>query len=122
MIGGRLKSKIDETAPPKFRIRKGDTVTVMSGKEKGKTGQILQVDPARQRVLVEKINMVKRHTKPSQKQRQGGIVEKEGTLHISNVMVVCRNCGKASRVGVKVLPDGKKLRFCKKCNEIVDKP
>lgn len=106
---------------PKFRIRKGDTVKVISGKEKGKTGQILEVDLEKQRVYIEKINIVKRHTKPSQKRRQGGIIEKEGPLHIAKVMLVCRACGKASRTGMKILDDGKKMRYCKQCGEIVDK-
>jgi large subunit ribosomal protein L24 len=113
------RTKAIETA--KFNIRKGDTVRVLSGKEKGKTGQVLEVDARKARVLIEKINMVKRHVRPSQKQRQGGIIEKEGPLHISKVMVVCRNCGEPSRVGVKRLEGGKKLRVCKKCDEVVDK-
>jgi large subunit ribosomal protein L24 len=106
---------------PKFRIRKGDTVKVISGKEKGKTGQVLEVDTEKRKVYIEKINIIKRHTKPSQKRRQGGIIEKEGPMHIAKVMLVCRGCGKASRTGIRFLDDGKKMRYCKQCGEIVDK-
>lgn len=116
-----LMNRTTQAAAPKFKIRKGDTVRVLSGKEKGKTGQVLEVDTRKGRILIEKVNLVKRHLKPSQKQRQGGIVEKEGPLKISKVMVVCRNCGQPSRVGIKHLADGKKLRVCKKCGEVVDK-
>jgi len=110
-----------EEAAPKFRIKKGDTVKVITGKEKGKTGKVLEVDPPKHRIYVEKINFIKRHIRPSQKHRQGGIIEKEGSLHISNVMIVCQNCGKAVRIGIKYMDDGKKLRFCKKCSEVVDR-
>ena len=113
--------KNQKTVTPRFHIRKGDTVRVISGKEKGKTGQVLQVDVLKQSIFIEKINMVKRHQRPTQKQRQGGIIEKEGSLHISNIMLVCRNCGKASRIGIKLLDDGKKLRVCKRCQEVIDK-
>lgn len=116
-----LLNRSARTPAPKFKIRKGDTVRVLSGKEKGKTGQVLEVDARKGRILIEKVNLVKRHVKPSQKQRQGGIVEKEGPLKISKVMIVCRNCGEPSRVGLKHLEDGKRLRVCKKCGEVVDK-
>jgi large subunit ribosomal protein L24 len=117
----QLTNPTTETITPKFRIRKGDTVKVISGKEKGKTGQVLEVDPEKQKVYIEKINLIKRHTKPSQKRRQGGIIEKEGPLHIAKVMLVCRGCGKATRTGMRILEDGKKMRYCKQCGEIVDK-
>ena len=110
-----------EATAPKFRIKKGDTVMVISGKEKGKTGKVLEVDPQKHRIYVEKINSIKRHIRPSQKHRQGGIIEKEGPLHISKVMLVCHNCGKAVRTGIKHMDDGKKLRYCKRCSEIVDR-
>lgn len=118
---GQLANQSQGMVIPKFKIRKGDTVKVISGKEKGKTGQVLQVDPENQRVYIEKINLIKKHTKPSQKRRQGGIIEKEGPLHIAKVMLVCRGCGKAARAGMKILDDGKKMRYCKKCGEIIDK-
>lgn len=102
-------------------LKKGDTVQVIAGREKGKIGKVLEVRPEREQVLVEKINIVKRHQKPSQKQRQGGIIEKEGPLHVSNVMPVCPACGKPTRVGKKMLTDGTKLRVCKRCGESLDK-
>lgn len=110
-----------QTIVPKFRIRKGDTVQVLTGKDKGKTGKVLVVNRPEQRVFVEKLNRVKRHMKPSQKHRQGGIIEKEGPIQVSNVMVICQNCGKASRTGMRRLDDGQKLRYCKKCGEIIDR-
>jgi large subunit ribosomal protein L24 len=106
---------------PKFRIRKGDTIRVIAGKEKGKVGKVLEVDTGRRRVYVEKVNIIKRHQKPSQKHRQGGIIEKEGPLHISKVMLVCQSCGKASRTGMKPVGDGEKTRYCKKCGEMIDR-
>lgn len=104
------------------RIKKGDTVEAISGREKGKTGKVLKVLSSKKGsryVLVEKINMIKKHMKPSQKNKEGGILEKEGPMHISNVSVVCPKCGKATRVGVQV-GDDKKMRYCKKCREIID--
>jgi len=108
-------------AIPKVRIKKGDTVMVIAGKEKGKKGRVIQVYTDSGRLLVEKINMIKRHARPSQRHKQGGIIEREGTLHMSNVMVVCTKCGKPSRTGVKVLKDATKVRYCKKCGEVIDK-
>lgn len=105
----------------KAHVKKDDTVMVMAGKEKGKTGKVLRVYPDSGRVLVENVNVVKRHTRPSQVNQEGGIVEKEAALAISNVMLVCAACSKPTRTGVRQLDDGSKARFCKKCNEIVDK-
>jgi large subunit ribosomal protein L24 len=102
-------------------VRKNDTVEVIAGKEKGKRGKVLFVLPARQRVVVERVNFIKRHQRPTQKVRQGGIIEREGSLHVSNVMLVCGKCGKATRTGVQLLADGRKARVCRQCNEIVDK-
>jgi large subunit ribosomal protein L24 len=112
---------METTTAYKVRIRKGDTVKVIAGKEKGKSGKVLEVNREALKVFVEKVNLVKRHLRPSQKQRQGGIVEKEGPLHLSNVMLVCPHCAKPSRLGVRVLPDGQRLRLCRKCGEVVDK-
>ena len=103
-----------------LKIKKDDKVMVIAGKEKGKIGTVLKVDREKLRVVVEKVNMVKRHTKPSQNAPQGGIVEKEAPLHISNVMLICSKCAQPTRVGKRVLEDGRKVRFCKKCNEIID--
>ena len=105
----------------KIRIRKGDRVRVISGKEKGKEGTVLQVLPEKQGVVIEKLNLFKKHTRPNQANPKGGIVEREGRVHLSNVMVICGNCNKPTRLGAKVLPEGKKLRSCKKCGEVMDK-
>ena len=103
------------------RIRKGDTVIVTTGKEKGKRGKVLQILLDDGRLLVEKVNIIKRHTKPSPKNQQGGIIEREGRIALSNVMVVCQHCGKPTRVGMKIIDDGRKLRQCRRCGEILDK-
>ncbi|ORJ63134.1 50S ribosomal protein L24 [Geothermobacter hydrogeniphilus] len=105
----------------KYHVKKDDTVMVIAGKEKGKTGKVKRIIADSNRVVVENLNMVKRHTRPSQTNQDGGIVEKEAPLAISNVMLVCASCNKPTRTGVRVLDDGAKVRFCKKCNEIVDK-
>jgi large subunit ribosomal protein L24 len=101
-------------------VKKGDTALVMSGKNKGKKGRVLSVSPVAEKVTIEGINIVKRHTKPSKKYAQGGIIEKEGPLHISNVMLVCPKCSKPTRIGNAVLDNGKKLRTCHKCKEVFD--
>ena len=102
------------------RIKKSDKVTILTGKDKGKIGAVLKVDPEKKRVVVEKVNVVKRHMKPNMKAPQGGIVEKEASIDISNVMLVCNKCAEATRLRMKVLADGSKVRECKKCNEAID--
>ncbi len=102
-------------------VKRGDTVVVIGGKERGKRGKVLVVLPNRQRVIVEKVNMIKRHQRPTQKLRQGGIIEREGALHLSNVMVVCGKCDRPTKTGVQILAEGKKTRVCKRCGEIIDK-
>lgn len=99
-------------------IRKGDTVIVKAGKEKNKTGKILRVIEDGSRVLVEKLNIVKKNSKPTQNNPKGGIIEKEAPIAISNVMLFCSHCGKGVRTGNKVV-DGKKSRYCKKCEKNV---
>jgi large subunit ribosomal protein L24 len=101
------------------RLKKGDTIKVIAGKEKGKTGKILAMIVNRERVTVEKINLIKRHKKPDAKGK-GGIVEKEGPIHVSNVMYLCGKCGTGVRIGTRILDDGKKVRVCGKCHEILD--
>jgi large subunit ribosomal protein L24 len=96
-------------------VRRGDNVAVISGKEKGKRGKVLRVLTKKDRVVVERLMMVKRHTKPSQKVPQGGIVEKEGSIHVSNVALWCEKCGAPRRAGIKLNEAGGKLRVCKKC-------
>ncbi len=108
-------------AVKRLHVKKGDLVQVMAGKEKGKQGKVVRVFPAKNRLTVENLNIVKRHTRPSQMNQEGGIVEKEAPVAAANVMLVCRSCNKPSRTGIRVLEDGKRARFCKKCNEIVDK-
>ena len=102
-----------------INIKKGDTVKVITGKEKGKTGRVLAVYPKRERLLVEKLNMVKRHMKPNQQFKQGGIVEKESSIHISNVMVMCGKCAKPVRIKHKLI-EKKNSRICAKCGELLD--
>jgi large subunit ribosomal protein L24 len=104
----------------KLHVKKGDTVVVLTGKEKGRSGKILSVNTKKERVLVEKINMIKRHSRPTKSAPQGGIIEKEASLHVSNVNILCPKCNKAARIKQKVLDDGKKVRACVKCSEILD--
>ncbi len=96
-------------------IKKGDTVIVLSGKDKGKTGKVLEVMPKDKKVVVEKVNIVSRHTKPRQQGEQGGIIKKEAPLYACKVMRVCPKCNKPTRPAHKILADGKKVRVCKKC-------
>jgi len=103
------------------RVRKGDTVLVVAGKERGKKGKVLRVIPEKGRVVVERINMVKKHQRPTQKVRQGGIIEREGPIHLSNVMLVDPNSDKPTRVGMKALSDGKKVRVAKRSGEMLDR-
>jgi len=105
----------------KCRIRKDDKVMVIVGKDAGKLGKVLKVLRKHDRVLVEKVNLVKRHMRANPyRQQAGGIVEKEMPVHVSNLMVVCSACTKPTRVGYRYTEDGKKLRFCKKCNEVME--
>jgi len=103
-----------------FHIKKKDLVQVMLGKEKGKTGKVLRINQKSGRVFVEKLNLVKRHTKPTG-QKPGGIVEAEGGISASNVLLYCDKCGKGVRIGRTILESGKKVRTCKKCNTHLDK-
>jgi len=100
-------------------IKVNDTVAVIAGKEKGKRGRVLMVLPEKGRVIVEKVNFIKRHTKPSQKHRQGGIIEREGAIHLSNVQLYCKKCGKPSRVRSLSGAGGDKSRACARCGEIL---
>jgi large subunit ribosomal protein L24 len=108
-------------AAKKLHVKKGDMVRVMAGKEKGKSGKITAIFSDKGRVVVENLNMIKRHTRPSRTNTEGGIIEKEAPLSASNVLLLCGSCNQATRTGMRVLDDGSKVRFCKKCNEIVDK-
>jgi large subunit ribosomal protein L24 len=104
----------------KIRIRKGDTVMVIAGRDRGKSGKVLSVDRTAGKIVVEKLNMIKRHTKPNQKVKQGGILEKEAPLAISNVMFLCPVTQKPTRLGVRTQADGRRVRFSKKSNELVE--
>jgi len=101
-------------------IRKNDSVMVIAGKERGKTGKILRVLPEKSAVIVERLNIVKRHSKPRGPQQPSGIVEKEAAIHSSNVMIMCDKCNAPVRIGQKILADGKKIRICRSCNEALD--
>lgn len=101
-------------------VKKNDTVLVLSGKDKGKKGKVLKVLPKKSMVIVERVNMIKKHTRPNPaKQIKGGILEREAPIHISKVMVVCPECGQPTRIGKRILEDGTKQRVCKKCNGII---
>ena len=103
-------------------IRRNDNVVVTTGKDSGKRGRVLKVLPTKNRLIVEGVNLIKRHTRPNpQRNIKGGIVEREGSLAISNVLVVCSRCDRPVRTGIKFLADGRKVRICRKCGESVDK-
>jgi large subunit ribosomal protein L24 len=103
-------------------IRKNDNVVVTTGKDRGKRGRVLKVLPEKNRVVVEGVNFIKRHTKANpQRNIKGGLVEREAALHASNVQLVCPECGKPTRLGRKILGDGRKVRICRKCEGVVDK-
>lgn len=102
---------------PKIHVKRGDTVVVISGKDKGKKGEVLKVIPKKNRVVVKGANMITKHVKPNAANRQGGIIHQEGALHASNVMLYCTKCNKSTRIAYKLLEDGSKVRVCKHCNE-----
>jgi large subunit ribosomal protein L24 len=102
------------------RLRKDDTVMVIAGRERGKTGKVLRVLPEKNRVLIERVNMVKRHVKPRGVQQPGGIQEKEASIHLSNVLPICGRCNKPTRVGHRRLADGTAVRLCRRCGEALD--
>ena len=103
-----------------LHLRKNDNVMIIAGKEKGTTGKILKVLSEKDRAIIERLNLVKRHTKPRGPQQPGGIVEKEASIHISNLMLMCDRCNAPIRFGHKVLGDGKKVRICRRCGETID--
>lgn len=103
-----------------MQIRKNDSVMVIAGKERGKTGKVLRVLPDEDGVIIERVNIVKRHTKPRGPQQPGGIVEKEASIDASNIMIMCDKCNAPVRIGRKILADGKKIRICRRCKEALD--
>jgi large subunit ribosomal protein L24 len=104
----------------KFRIRRNDIVRVIRGKDRGKVGKVIRVLPDKKKVIVEKVNIVKRHVRPSNVNPQGGIIEKELPIFITNVMIMCDKCNKPVRVGYKVTDGGEKFRYCKNCEEVIE--
>ncbi len=102
-----------------MKVVKNDTVLVITGNYKGKKGKVLKVFPKSRRVIVEGVNFIKKHTRPTQKNQQGGILEKEAPIHVSNLLVVCPKCDTPSRLGRMVLEDGKKVRICQSCKEML---
>ena len=111
-----------QLAPTAAGIKRGDQVRVMTGRDRGKTGRVLAVNPATRTVMVEHAGMIKRHTRPNpSKNVKGGIVEKEGSLPISNVQLLCPACNKGTRIGHKFLPDGSKERVCRRCGNTLEK-
>jgi large subunit ribosomal protein L24 len=104
----------------KCHLKKDDKVKVLTGKDRGKVGKVLKVLRKKERVLVENINIMKRHTRPSAQNRQGGILESEAPIHWSNVQLMCNKCIAPARIKMQRLDDGKKVRVCRKCNELID--
>jgi len=105
----------------KANLKKDDTVLVIAGRERGKTGKVVRVLRDRDRVLVERVNMIKRHQKPTNPQEPGGILEKEAPLHVSNVLLVCPACNKPTRIGRRKLESDVRVRVCRRCGEAIDK-
>ena len=106
----------------RMRLRKNDTVEVLTGRDAGKRGKILKVIPEKNRVIVQGVGFIKKHTRPNpQRNIKGGIAEREAPIHASNVMIVCGECGERARIGRKILADGRKVRVCRKCEGVLDK-
>ncbi len=108
-----------------MKVRKGDQVLVISGKDRGKRGRVREVvldrhDPNRHRVIVEGVNLIKRHRRPRSRMEQGGIIQMEAPIHLSNVMVICPHCREPVRIGYDFLPEGEKVRICRACGEALD--
>lgn len=101
-------------------LKKNDTVIIVTGNDKGKKGRVLSIESEKNRLVVESLNMIKKHMKPNKQNSQGGIIEKEAPVHRSNVMFICPKCAKPTRIGSSILENGKKFRVCKKCGEVVD--
>ena len=104
-----------------IHVKKGDTVEIIAGRQRGKRGKVLSILSKHGKIIVEGVNVVKRHSKPTQKLPQGGIIEKEAPIYGSRAMLVCPKCGRAARVGHGYLPDGTKIRICKRCGEQIEK-
>jgi large subunit ribosomal protein L24 len=103
-----------------MKIRKNDTVLVIAGKDKGKKGKVRKALPREDKVIIEGLNMIKRHSRTKGQAKQAGIIELESPLHVSKVMIICSKCTKPARVGLRFLEDGKRVRFCRACSEVID--
>jgi len=103
-----------------MKIRKNDTVLVIAGKDKGKKGKVRFAYPKEEQLLVEGVNFIKRHTRASGRVRQAGIIEQEVPIHVSNVMLLCNRCNRPTRIGFHFLEDGRKVRICRSCHEVID--
>lgn len=103
-----------------MKIRKNDTVLVIAGRDRGKKGKVRLSSPKDKRLLVDGVNFIKKHARATGQVRQAGIIEREASIHVSNLMLVCNKCNRPTRVGVRFLEDGKKVRFCKSCREVID--
>jgi large subunit ribosomal protein L24 len=115
-----VRGEIERRVPT--RLRHGDVVEVVAGRDKGKSGKILSVNPRKATVTVERVNLIKRHTRANpSKNIRGGILEKEGPIHISNVMILCPGCGKRARIGRSLLPDGTRARVCRRCGTTLER-
>jgi large subunit ribosomal protein L24 len=115
-----LASKVQVKSTKKVHVKKEDTVLVLSGKDRGKKGKVLSVNPSTNQVIVEGVNMATKHKKPKGRYEQGGIIHQEAPVHGSNVMLVCDKCGKPTKVAKTILDNGQKARTCKNCNEIIE--
>ncbi len=103
-----------------MKIRRGDEVLVLTGRDRGETGKVRRAFPRENRILVEGVNMVKRHMKPRGRTSQAGIITREAPIHVSNVMLICPKCQQPTRIGIRLLEDGSKARVCKKCQEVIE--
>jgi len=103
-----------------MKIRKNDTVLVIAGKDKGKKGKVRFANPKDERLLVEGINFIKRHMRATKQVRQAGVIEREAPIHMADVMLLCSRCNHPTRVGFRFLEDGRKVRFCRSCGEVID--
>jgi large subunit ribosomal protein L24 len=103
-----------------MKIRKNDNVLVIAGKDRGKKGKVRFAYPKKQKLIVEGVNFIKKHSKARGAARQAGIIDLEAPLHVSNVMLVCDKCGKPARIGFRTLEDGRKVRFCRACGEVIE--
>ena len=119
-VSSEVEQKVLKMAKGITYLKKDDQVEVIAGKDKGRVGKILKVFPEKEKALVERINMIKRHTKPSEMNQQGQIVNREAPIHVSNLQLICPECTKTGRVGKKFLEDGTKVRFCKSCGVSIE--